>query len=57
MRGVGRVVVLEHDVLLVLAALDNLRRARHELVLDLPDNWQNKWSDLSEHPLSRLGNS
>ncbi|KIH89564.1 hypothetical protein SPBR_06515 [Sporothrix brasiliensis 5110] len=41
-RGVGALVVVEHNQLLVLAALDNLRRARGELGLDLLDDGHDK---------------
>ena len=47
-HGVGRVsgvVIVEHNVLLVLAALDDLGGAGRELILDLLDDGDDEGSD------------
>ena len=48
MGGVRGVIVVKNDELFLLAALDNLGRARVELSLDLADNWENERGEKAE---------
>jgi hypothetical protein len=52
--GISRPVVVEDNVLLPLAALDNLLRAGRHLILNLLNNRQDEGGDLSEDELGEL---
>lgn len=48
MRRIGRAVVSEYNQLLLLTALNNLRRAGIQFRLDLSYDWQDEWSQKGE---------
>lgn len=54
MSGIGGRVVVPHNVLLVLAAVDDLLRPSLELGLDLIDERDDKWGNDGEDELSKL---
>jgi hypothetical protein len=51
---IGAPVVVEHNVLLIFAAFDNLHRSRRQLVLDLIDDRDNERGNDREHKDGQL---